>query len=68
MRCHICNSVLEENEIKWNKDHEDYDPCGVCLDIINEVFEPLDEETIHKQLELELEGDLDDGLAIEDSE
>lgn len=54
MRCRICNTLLQENEIKWNHDHEDWEPCGTCLAIIEEVFEPLDEEEINRQLEFEL--------------
>ena len=41
MRCHICNSVLLENEVKEDPRFEDFSPCGKCQQIIDEVFEPL---------------------------
>lgn len=53
MRCFICDSVLNDNEIKVNPEHKDFDPCGKCLEIIEEVFEPLDEEEIRRQIEVE---------------
>ncbi len=46
MRCHICNKILEPEAIRENRDHEDFDPCGTCLAVINEVFEPFDEEEV----------------------
>jgi cytidine deaminase len=44
MRCHICNADLPKPS--FNRDHEDFDPCGTCLEVINNVFhdEPLTEE------------------------
>lgn len=53
MRCHICDTTLSENEISWNKDHKDWNPCGTCQEVIDNVFEPLDDEAIQKQLEFE---------------
>lgn len=45
MRCAICNAVLGEKEIKFNTDHQEFDPCSTCLDAIAEVFEdPLEED------------------------
>jgi hypothetical protein len=35
MRCHICDSLLQE--IHYNSDHEDYEPCPTCLAIIAEA-------------------------------
>lgn len=56
MRCHICNASLGGSEVKFNKDHDDWEPCGTCLSIIAEIFEdPLDEEEIDQALEEELE-------------
>lgn len=45
MRCHICDANLENPT--WNRDHEEYDPCGTCLIAISEVFgdRPEDEMT-----------------------
>lgn len=35
MRCHICNRVLETP--KFNNDHQEYDPCDVCLEVIEDT-------------------------------
>lgn len=35
MRCYICNSVLEE--IQFNEDHKDIDPCPTCLGVIEDT-------------------------------
>ena len=64
MRCYICNAVLQENEIKHNKDHQKWDPCGKCLDIISEVFESKSEEEIEREIEVELE----EGMVYGDGE
>ena len=44
MRCHICNRPLEKPT--YNRQHADFDPCGVCLEVIHNVFgdDPLAEE------------------------
>lgn len=45
MRCFICNASLGEKEVKYNKDHEEFDPCSKCLDVIAEAFDdPLEED------------------------
>lgn len=45
MRCAICDSVLSENEVKWNMFHGEFDPCGTCLEVIDAVFEdPIPDE------------------------
>lgn len=41
MRCYICNRVLEEPQ--YNRDHEDYDPCNTCLDVIADAVGLRDE-------------------------
>lgn len=53
-RCYICDRILSTDEVQWNRDHEDWDPCGTCLDVINNLFEHPDEEEIDRQLSLEL--------------
>lgn len=55
MRCHICDATLSAEQIQWNRDHEDWDPCGTCLEVINNVFEHASEEEIDYQLSMELE-------------
>ena len=53
MRCHICNSVLLEGEIKEDPRFKDFSPCGKCQAIIDEVFEPLSEEEISTEIDNE---------------
>ena len=56
MRCFICNAILLPEEVKFNKKHEEWEPCNRCLHEIEEVFEdPLDEEEIDRLL-IEEEG------------
>jgi hypothetical protein len=51
MRCKICNAILADSEIKFNEDHQEWDPCGVCLDEIDQVFEDLpDDEDLHVEV------------------
>lgn len=33
MRCKCCDRLLSEKEISWNKELDDWELCGVCLDI-----------------------------------
>ncbi len=42
MRCHICNSVLEQPQ--WSALHNDWEPCPTCQEVIDNVFEDLVEE------------------------
>lgn len=48
MKCYICDRTLAQDEIKYSPKygHGNFDPCGHCLGIIDEVFEPLDEDEI----------------------
>lgn len=46
MRCFICDAVLADDEVHFNRVHDDYDPCGTCKQVIREVFaEDRDEGT-----------------------
>lgn len=36
MRCKICNSMMDKPT--WNKDLNDWEVCGECLDVIFSVF------------------------------
>lgn len=56
IRCHICDVVLHENEIKWNPVLKEWEICGLCLDIAEETFEPLSEEEISEQIQPDDEG------------
>lgn len=53
MRCHICNAVLAPAEVQWNNDHQEWDPCGRCLQAIDEVFNDRSEEEIEHELTFE---------------
>jgi hypothetical protein len=64
MHCHICDKILGPDEIKFNRDHKEFDPCSECLQIISEVFGPDDDEVeIDRQLAYEffMEGLNDNG-------
>lgn len=62
MKCHICDATLGETEVQWNNDHKDWDPCGTCQAVIDDVFEPLSEDEVRHQIEVELEEEApDDG-------
>lgn len=50
MRCHICDKLLSKDEIQYNPLHKDWDPCGVCLDVIYNLFEPKNEEELDKEI------------------
>ena len=53
MRCYICNSTISSDDIKFKAKygHGGIDPCGACMEKINEVFEPLSEEALDFVLE-----------------
>lgn len=54
MRCAICDKPLSPDEIQWHPLHNDWDPCGTCQTVINEVFEdPLDEDEVSRLISLE---------------
>jgi cytidine deaminase len=54
VRCHICNSILTPAEVQFNNDHQEWDPCGRCLEAIDEVFSHRTEEEIDEELQFEL--------------
>lgn len=43
MRCHICNNVLTDKEVKFNEAYDEFEPCSECLNEIDEVFEDYPE-------------------------
>ena len=48
MRCAICDATLNPSEIAYNHDHDEFEPCGTCLEAIANVFEDhLDECMTH---------------------
>lgn len=55
MHCYICDRQLGNDEIKYDPKygHGNFDPCGTCLEIIGEIFEPDDEDEIARQIEIE---------------
>lgn len=56
MKCYICDKTLGNDEIKHDPKygHGNYDPCGSCMEIIGEVFEPLTEEDVDAQIAYEM--------------
>ncbi len=66
MRCHICNTVLSPQEIQWNPDHKDWDPCTSCQEVIDSVFNDDTEEEIDAQLSFEWE-ELEDEKSDEEN-
>lgn len=44
MRCRICDKGLADDDVRWNRLHQEYDPCGECLaiikDAVNEAGDP----------------------------
>lgn len=54
MRCFICDTPLSPDEVKLHPKMKKWEPCGECLEKINEVFEPYDELEIDRQIALEL--------------
>ena len=56
MRCSICDRVLQPDEVKLNSQYGEFDPCGTCLAVIDDVFsDPLDEDEVTYLLEHETE-------------
>ena len=55
MKCYCCDRPLGADEIKHNPKYGrgNFDPCGVCLEIIENVFEPLPDEEIIFELDIE---------------
>lgn len=48
MKCYICDSTMSSDEIKLKPKygHGGIDPCGKCMEIINDIFEPMAEEDL----------------------
>lgn len=38
MKCYICDRTLEEDQVHYNIDHLDYDPCPSCLSVIEDLI------------------------------
>ncbi len=54
MQCYICSHVLTGEQVSYNNEHKDWDPCPTCLIAIAEVFsDPLDEDEVTYVLEKE---------------
>lgn len=56
MRCHICDRPLQNDEIKHDPKYGrgNFDPCGTCLEVSDNLFEPPSEEEIDQQLAFDL--------------
>lgn len=57
MRCYICDAVLDKPI--YNGAHGDYDPCKVCLDVINALFNDEEPEGDSEENEEDSEKVLD---------
>ena len=71
MRCYICDSALSDEEVQFNRVHDDWDPCGTCKQVIKDVFkEDRDEGTLADEgyddgtAELEEMLDIDGGTTV----
>jgi hypothetical protein len=74
VRCFICNRVLSEP--RFNADHQDFDPCEACMEVVNDTLagytdrpslpedEYADEATLYAEsldsLSEDVYGDLED--------
>lgn len=38
MRCYICDKILEDDQVQYNEDHKDYDPCQTCLNAVEDIL------------------------------
>lgn len=38
MRCFICDRTLEADQVQYNQDHQDYDPCPSCLAVVEDIL------------------------------
>jgi len=36
MRCYICDAAITSPQ--YNRDHDDWDPCTTCQDVINDTL------------------------------
>lgn len=55
MKCAICDSNLSNDEIKYDPKYGrgNFDPCGTCLTVIDDLFSDLTEEEIIAEIEYE---------------
>lgn len=53
MRCYICDNALKDDEIKFNKDHQEFDPCGFCLEIIRDAAYETGDDDEEREVPLE---------------
>lgn len=51
MRCYICDNVLGEDDVRFNRDHQDFDPCPTCKEIIREAANELQDEEVELTIE-----------------
>lgn len=50
MRCHICDNLLAPDEIKFYKPRNQWEPCGTCIDVSEQVFGAVPEDEIDAAL------------------
>ena len=52
MRCYICDRALDEP--RFNKDHQEYDPCDPCLTVIADTVGSYEDRPYVQEDELGL--------------
>jgi hypothetical protein len=60
MHCHICDKILSQEEIKFERKYNKYAPCRECIQAAEECFSDKSEEEIDKELDDEEESFTDD--------
>lgn len=38
MKCFICDRTLEDDQVHYNEEHQDYDPCPTCQQVIDDLL------------------------------
>jgi NAD-dependent SIR2 family protein deacetylase len=44
MKCYICDSTLSTP--KYDRDHEDWEPCGHCMEIVSDCLSDFKDQVI----------------------
>lgn len=44
MRCFICDAAIDNP--KYNRDHEQWEPCGTCLEVISDTLGAFKDQVV----------------------
>lgn len=44
MRCHICDAAISDPQ--YNRDHDDWDPCMACQEVINDTLNSYKDQAL----------------------